>query len=82
MNTVFERIGLNANQLYWANVKLSFFKAIPKFERSSQTRAMSETAEACGTSELHLAVESGDIVAVKRSLQNGARLDVMNKDEW
>jgi hypothetical protein len=43
---------------------------------------MSETAEACGTSELHLAVESGDIVAVKRSLQNGARLDVMNKDEW
>ncbi len=35
-----------------------------------------------GTTDLHMAVEQGDLVAVKRLLQDGARLDALDKDEW
>ena len=29
-----------------------------------------------------MAVERGDLLAIKRLIQNGAQLDVLNKDEW
>ena len=35
-----------------------------------------------GTSEIHMAVDRGDLLAIKRLIQNGAQLDVLNKDEW